>query len=417
MATLSPSPESPVTERIPQNAASRRITAIDALRGFDMFCILGVDDVVYALKAMGGGAVVAALNAQLSHKDWTGFAFYDLIFPLFVFIVGVSLVFSLSRSLQQDGVARTHWKIVRRFVILYLLAILYYGGFANRWPDGIRLVGVLNRIALCYLFAALIFCHFRPKAIAGICASLLIVYWALMSFVPFPDVRPGPENGQPVTGPLTVRRVDQLNFNSPNRLRGVFEPGLNLAHYVDQKYLPGKKWDGTWDPEGILSTIPAISTCLLGVLAGFLLKNPSISDRRKVQLLCVGGVVMVGAGFLWGLQFPVIKKIWSSSYVLVAGGYSALLLGFFYLVIEVWHFQKWAQMFIWIGANAITLYLIHNVVDLPKLAARFAGGGVKDFLDAHVAHGFGELTITLVVIAFTILIARFLYQRKIFLRV
>ena len=126
---------------------------------------------------------------------------------------------------------------------------------------------------------------------------------------------------------------------------------------------------------------------------------------------------MVAAGFLWGLQFPVIKKIWSSSYVLVAGGYSALLLGLFYLIIEVWHVQRWAQVFVWIGANAITLYIIHNVVDLPKLASRFVGGGVKDYLDAHVARGFGEVAITLLVIAFTVLLARFLYRRKIFLRI
>ena len=375
--------------------AGKRITAIDALRGFDMFWILGADDLVYALKALGGSAITAGLAAQLSHKDWTGFAFYDMIFPLFVFIVGVSLVFSLTRSLQQEGGARTHWKIVRRFVILYLLAILYYGGFANRWPDGIGLVGVLNRIALCYLFAALIFCHFRWKAIATICVSLLVLYWGVMTWVPFPDVRPGADNGQPLTTPLTVRHTDQLKWDSTHKLRGAFEPGLNLAHYVDQKYLPGKKWDGTWDPEGILSTIPAIATCLLGVLAGLLLQNPLTPDQRKVQILCVGGALMVAAGFLWGLQFPVIKKIWSSSYVLVAGGYSALLLGLFYLIIEVWHVQRWAQVFIWIGSNAITLYVIHNVVDLPKLASRFAGGGVKDYLDAHVARGFGEVAITL----------------------
>jgi predicted acyltransferase len=397
--------------------ATKRITAIDALRGFDMFWILGADDMVYALKAVGGGAITTGLAAQLSHKEWRGFTFYDMIFPLFVFLVGVSLVFSLTRSLQLEGKGRTYWKIVRRFLILYVLALFYYGGFANSWPDAIRLVGVLNRIAICYLCAALIFCNFNWKAIAGICAASLVVYWALMSFVPFPDVRPGVENGSPVTGPLAVRRVSELDFKSEHRLRGVFEPGLNLAHYVDQKYLPGKKWDGTWDPEGILSTIPAIGTCLLGVLAGLLLQTKNIDDKRKVQILMFGGALMVVLGFLWGLQFPVIKKIWTSSYVLVAGGYSAILLGFFYLVIEVFQIQSWAKIFIWIGANAITLYMVHNMVDLPKLASRLVGGHVRDYLDLHVVKGLGEVAIAATVIAFTIVLARFLYKRKIFLRI
>ena len=208
-----------------------------------------------------------------------------------------------------------------------------------------------------------------------------------------------------------------MNFASTNRLRGVFEPGLNLAHYLDQKYLPGKKWDGTWDPEGLLSTIPAIGTCLLGVLAGLLLQNKSVSDSRKVQILASGGVLMVIAGFAWGVQFPVIKKIWSSSYVLVAGGYSALLLALFYQVIEIWQKQTWAKAFVWIGANAITLYMANNIINFRRLAMRFAGGDVNNFFNKSVTNGFGELIIAAVAVTLSILLARFLYQRKIFLRI
>src|SRR5438874_2805211 len=301
-----PSSESPSLQSTqPAAPLSKRIMAIDALRGFDMFWILGADAFVRGLEKINGGPIVAGLAAQLEHKDWRGFGFYDLIFALFVFSVVVSLVFSLTKSLEQTGPAVTRRKIFRRFVLLFLLALIYSGGVAREWPE-IRLLGVLNRIALCYLFAALIFCRFRAqwKAIAGICAALLIGYWAAMTFVPFPDVRPGNANGQPVTAGLAVNRIDQLNFNSTHKLRGVFEPGLNLAHYLDQKYLPGKKWDGTWDPEGLLSTIPAIGTCLLGVLAGLLLQNKSIPDSRKVQILAVAGLLMVIAGFAWGIQFP-----------------------------------------------------------------------------------------------------------------
>src|SRR5437899_6086932 len=411
-ATLQPpSPESPPGQTTqPATPPSKRIMAIDALRGFDMFWILGADAFVRGLERINGGPIVAGLAAQLEHKDWRGFAFYDLIFPLFVFIVGVSLVFSLTKSLEQTGPAATRRKIFRRFILLYLLALIFSGGVATEWPD-IRLLGVLHRIALCYLFAALIFCRFRAhwKAIAGICAALLIGYWGAMSFVPFPDVRPGDANGQPVAGGLTVKRVDQLNFNSTHKLRGVFEPGLNLAHYLDQKYLPGKKWDGTWDPEGLLSTIPAIGTCLLGVLAGLLLQNKSVSDSRKVQILAIAGVVAVIAGFLWGIRFPVIKKIWSSSYVLVAGGYSALLLALFYQVIEIWQAQTWAKAFVWIGANAITLYMANNIINFRRLAMRFSGGDVKNFFDNTLTNGFGDLVIAVVAVTLSILLSRFLY--------
>jgi predicted acyltransferase len=381
-----------------------------------MFWILGGEGLFHALDRMGGGPITAALAEQFTHKEWSGFAFYDMIFPLFVFIVGVSLVFSLTKSLQQESMRATHNKIARRFLILFALALLYSGGFAANWPN-IRLMGVLNRIALCYLFASLIFCHFRWKAIAGICTGLLVVYWALMTFVPFPDVRPVDSTGQILSAKLTATRVDQLNFDGTRQLRGVFEPGVNLAHYLDQRFLPGKKWDGTWDPEGLLCTIPAVATCLLGVLAGLLLHTKALPDGRKVQILLFGGALMVAAGFLWGLQFPVIKKIWTSSYVLVAGGYSAILLGLFYQVIEIWKVQAWTRIFIWIGANAITLYLANNIIDFHKLAARFVGGDVKHLLDTQVTTGFGELVVVAVGVGLAILLARFLYERKIFLRV
>src|SRR3954466_3580670 len=148
----------------PQTASSspQRIMAIDALRGFDMFWILGGEAIVEALDRMGGNPLTAKLAEQFTHKEWAGFAFYDLIFPLFVFVVGVSLVFSLSKSLREEGPAATQHKIGRRFIILFALALIYSGGFSRVWPD-IRLLGVLNRIALCYLFAALVFCRFQAR--------------------------------------------------------------------------------------------------------------------------------------------------------------------------------------------------------------------------------------------------------------
>ena len=368
------------------SGSSTRLLSLDALRGFDMLWIVGAEGFIHALDKMSDTGLVRVLANQLRHKPWEGFAFYDLIFPLFVFIVGVSIVFSLGKLVSQEGALAAYKRILRRSILLFVIGLLYSGGASNEWPN-IRILGVLNRIALCYLFAGLIFCHFKARGIITISAALLIGYWAMMSFVPVPGIG-----------------------------AGSFTPGANLANYVDKIYLPGRRYDGDWDPEGLISTMPAIVTCLLGVLAGFLLKNDSIAPARKVVWLVGGGIVGVTLGFLWGFQFPVIKKIWTSSYVLVAGGYSCILLGLFYWIVDVLKFQKWTTPFVWIGMNPITIYLLDNVVNFERFAGRFAGGDIKRFFDAAVTKGFGDLVVQITGLGICLLIARFLYQRKVFIR-
>ena len=408
-------PEGQLSPAAVSPTVSPRLMSLDALRGFDMFWIIGGEELFQALNKMSDHGIVRTLAEQLTHEDWEGFRFYDLIFPLFVFIVGVSLVFSLSKSIESFGKTAALKRIFRRSVLLFALALVYSGGFSHNWPD-IRLLGVLNRIALCYLFAGLIFCFFRLKGMLVICATLLIGYWALMSFVRFPDVRPVPGGLQAIAKETGFTNVTQLNLESTNIISGVYFKGVNLANYLDQKYLPGKKWDGTWDPEGFLSTLPAVATCLLGVFAGLLLKNNSIQERRKVHYLLLAGLAGVLLGHVWGFEFPIIKKIWTSSYVLVAGGYSALLLGVFYLVVDVWKFQKWCMPFVWIGMNSITVYLANNIISFDRLGLRFAGGDVKEFFDTTIATGFGDLVVALVGLSLGILLCEFLYRKRIFLR-
>ncbi|MBL9169250.1 MAG: DUF5009 domain-containing protein [Verrucomicrobiales bacterium] len=410
-------PTSPSPSPAPA-AAPRRFISVDALRGFDMLWIVGAAGLVRALDKLAGGqdsGVLHFLAQQFQHKDWDGFAFYDLIFPLFVFLVGASVVFSMTRALGQEGKGAAYRRIFKRFILLYIVALIYSGGVSQLWP-GIRLMGVLNRIALAYLVTALAFCHLRGRGLATLCATLLLGYWALMTFVPFPDVRPRQPNGELVSTRIETRKVEELNWNSSHTLRGVFEPGLNLANYLDQKYLPGHKHDGTYDPEGLLSTLPAIGTCLLGALAGLLLINPGITDQKKVIILMGAGAVSVALGFLWGLQFPVIKKIWTSSFVLVAGGYSALLLGLFHQVIEVWKIQGWVLPFVWVGSNSITIYLANNLIGFGKLAERFVGGDVSAFMDRTFRPGAGALLSAIVAVGIGLALVRFLYQKRIFLR-
>jgi predicted acyltransferase len=412
--------------------------SVDALRGFDMFWIIGADALVYALNKMSQTRPTSFLATQLEHAEWEGFHFYDPIFPLFIFIVGVSLVFSLTKTIAQAGRAEALRRVLRRSVLLFALGIFYSGGLTNPWPD-VRLMGVLNRIALAYFFAGLLFCFFKPRALAAICLGILAGYWALMTLTPVRDIqltksalaqhaeRAGDaqtaalfkEQGNPSAekSSLAWAAAERMFYATTNRVSGRFDKGLNLANHLDFEYLPGRKYDVFFDPEGYLSTIPAVATCLLGVFAGLLLRGRALPEGQKVVWLIAFGLASVALGWLWSVQFPVIKKIWTSSYVLVAGGYSAILLGVFYLIVDVWQARAWCQPFVWMGMNSITIYVASNILGgFRRLAPRIVGGDIRVFLDDHVAKGFGEMMISIVGLLLAFWVVRFLYQRKIFLR-
>lgn len=409
-------PTAPATPASP--ATPGRLMSLDALRGFDMFWILGGDAIVLALGAMTTAAPVAFLAGQFQHKDWAGFAFYDLIFPLFVFMSGISLVFSLTRLQEQHGRAAAVKRVLRRGALLFLLGLIYSGGVSALWPE-IRLLGVLQRIALAYLGAGLLFCFFKPRALAGITAALLLGYWALLTFVPIRDVqleRDALPRQMGVANP-TLAQARDFYERTTARVTGRYEAGRNLANHLDFELLPGNKYDRYWDPEGLLSTLPAVATCLLGVFAGLLLRRPDFGDGQKITRLLAGGGAAPALGWLWHLQFPVVKKIWTSSFVLVAGGYSLLLLALFHWLIDVKRWRGWCVPFVWVGTNAITLYIVSNVLQgYRRLAQRFAGGDVKAFFDATVTTGCGDLVIALVGTALMLLLAWFLHRKQIFLR-
>jgi predicted acyltransferase len=341
-----------------------------------MFWIMGGDHLVRALPQIHDSATTKELAAQMEHCDWAGFHFYDLIFPLFVFLVGVSITFSIPRMIERSGKLVALKRIAIRSVILFLLGIFYMGGVKNGF-NNVYTAGVLHRIAVAYFFAAILFCFFRPKTLIVICISLLIGYWALLTFVPVPGI------GVPS-----------------------YEQGKNLAYYFDQHYLPGRKFEGS-----LLSTMAAVANCLLGAFAGLLLKNQTIPDQKKVWWLLGSGSLGLVLGFLWAQQFPIIKLLWTSTYVLVACGISAILLGVFYQIIEIWKFQKWAQPFIWLGMNAITIYITANIVGFHALGDRFVGGNVKAFLG-----NYHDFVLALVTLGMVFWVVHFLYRRKIFLR-
>ena len=429
----------------PVAAESARLTSLDALRGFDMFWILGADSFVYALGELGKNPATKFLAEQLDHAEWAGFRFYDLIFPLFVFIMGVSTVFSLTKIIEREGKAAAVKRVLIRGILLFAVALIYSGGFTNPWPD-MRLMGVLNRIALCYTAGGLLFIFCNVRGLIAAAAALLLGYWAIMAWTPMRDIRlekeslaalaekagdeklaakfqdadsPSASNPSAKKNSPVWAATEQMYFATTNRVTGKYDKGYNVACHFDFAHLPGRKYDLFWDPEGILSTLPAIVTGLLGIFTGLFLRLKNVPAMRKVFTLIGAGAASAMLGWIWGIEFPVIKKIWTSSYVLVAGGYSAMLLGVFYWIVDVKKWQWWCQPFVWIGMNPITLYLTSNFLGglgFEKLARRLTGGPVKLFFDTHLAPGFGELVSSLVGVLLFVWFARFLYQRKIFLR-
>ena len=357
--------------------SSRRLKSLDALRGFDMFWIMGGDVICRSLPRIHDSAFTRFLAGQMEHCEWAGFHFYDLIFPLFVFMVGVSIPFSVPRMIESSGKGAALRRILIRSVILFLLGVFYMGGVGNGFKN-VYLAGVLHRIAVAYFFAAILFCFLKPRGLAALCGGLLVGYWVLMCFVPVPGL------GAP----------------------DLHEPGKNLAHYLDSLYLPGQKFEGT-----LLSTMAAVANCLLGIFAGLLVKSDKPRPQTKVYYLAGAGIASLGLGLVWSLNFPIIKLLWTSSYVLMACGCSALLLAAFFQLIEIWRFDKWAVPFVWMGMNAITIYIIANIVGFHRLALRLVGGDIKVFLGSYA-----ELAQALVGTAMAFWVVWFLYRRQVFLR-
>jgi predicted acyltransferase len=368
---------------------SERIVSIDALRGFDMFWILGaakLAGVLFTLKDTSWGARIAL---EFEHTAWNGFTFYDLVFPLFLFIVGLAIPFSLSKyqkggTVFKNGYIYAHIRIITRTIILIFLGFLVNGflnfDFANmRWP------GVLQRIALCYLVSAIIVLHtpskWRPLTVGIVFAVILIGYWMVMKFVPV-----------------------------PGSTAGNLSPEGNLAGYIDRLVMPGRFCCySSGDNEGLLTTIPAIGTTLMGVLTGFLLKTKK--SRNLIALyIFISGIVSLLLGIGWNFIFPVNKILWTSSYVLFSGGISLLLFALFYWIIDAKGHKRWAFFFIVIGMNAIIIYAVQGIFDFGILVDILASG-LSKYMGIFWVPFF---LICLVGIKWLFLY--FLYKKKIFLK-
>jgi predicted acyltransferase len=273
----------------------------------------------------------AHIYDPLEHAAWHGWTPTDLIFPFFLFIVGVSISLALGRRSQTGARGRQlYLKIVRRTLIIFGLGLVL-SGFPFFDLATLRIPGVLQRIAVCYLIASLIFLKTSWRGQAITAAALLVFYWALMMLVPAPGYAAG----------------------------DLSEEG-SLASYVDRLLLGGHTWRPLYDPEGILSTIPAVATTLCGVLTGELLRSWR-TPEEKTSAMFVAGVAGVVAGWAWGFWFPINKALWTSSYVLLTAGMALQLLAVCYWLVDIRGYRRWAKPFVIFGTNALAVFFLSGI--------------------------------------------------------
>lgn len=387
--------------------------SLDALRGFDMFWIICGEGIFHGIAAVirekyllrqstvdwqiaisndvrPVEKIFLTISNQLHHSVWNGFTFYDLIFPLFIFIAGISMPYSFGKQLDQAldkkaAKTRIYRSLIKRTIILILLGLVVNGSLQFNGYENTRFASVLGRIALSCFFAAIIFLNFRLVEQIIIFLALLIGYWGAMMLIPVPG------------------------FGA-----GVLTPEGNLAAYIDRILLPGKLHRIVYDPEGLFSTIPAIGSAMLGIFTGqYLYRHPGEKRSSKTALLLfISGIILTIVGWLWGFIFPINKNLWSSSYVLFAGGWSLVLFALFYWIIDIKGYKRWSMPFVWIGTNSILIYMAaHGIVNFEYMSDFLFGGLINQANKAwHPALAWtGVLIIQLAILYF-------LYKKKWFLK-
>jgi predicted acyltransferase len=302
-----------------------RLLSVDALRGLT----------VAAMVLVNNPGTWRAIYPPLRHAAWHGWTPTDVIFPFFVFIVGVAIPLALGPRLERAGRSASVRKVLRRSIVIFGLGIILNGFPAYAWAT-LRIPGVLQRIAVCYLMAAIIYLFTSTRVQAGITAALLLGYWLVMTVVPVPGYGAGD-----------------------------LSPAGNLAAYIDRAVLGPHIWQyaKVYDPEGILSTVPAVATALLGVLTGTWLRGGRRADVVAGRLV-IAGIGGIAVGELWGLWFPINKSLWTSSYVVFTAGLALIVLAACYWLVEVRAQRRWAIPFAVLGVNALVLFF------LSTLAAR-----------------------------------------------
>ncbi|NQZ21683.1 MAG: DUF5009 domain-containing protein [Colwellia sp.] len=373
----------------PTKAKKKRLLSIDALRGFDMFWILGAESLFAALFIITGWPILAVFAEQMEHTVWHGFHAYDLIFPLFIFLSGVSLGIAAkplsSYPPQKAKSILLHG--IKRLVLLISFGILYNHGWGGGIPasfDGIRYVSVLGRIGIAWFVAAMLVWYVSERTQWLVAGTILIGYWLLLSFVSLGGYGAG-------------------DFSA--------DGAINV--WFDKNLLPGITYRNlAIDPEGLLSNVTSVVNALAGVFIGrYMMKNIT-APKKLITGLTLIGLSVLALGYVWGMFFPINKTLWTSSFALVTIGYSTLLLTLFYWLIDVLDFTKWAKFFAVIGTNSIIVYLGTSIIDWKYTSQSIFGGFIN-----IVSVGWQDLILFGGMVFLQWLVLYWLYRRNIFIKV
>lgn len=359
----------------------KRLYALDALRGFDMFWITGGGTLAVLISKMTGADW---LGNSMEHASWEGFHFYDLIFPLFMFIAGVAIPYSISSKLEKNiPVRKIVRKVVIRAIVLILLGILYNGTFRSGLSEG-RIASVLGQIGIAYLIASLITIFTRS------------VRWRL-AWLLF------------LLGGIAII---QLFIPVPGYGSGNLTPEGCINGFIDRLLLPGKLYRETFDPEGLLCNISAAGITLMGTFAGTILRMKKGSDWQKIGYLTSAGTGLIILALLISPVYPIIKSCWTTTFNLLAGGISFILLALFFLITDHWKIRMWAFYFRIIGMNSIFVYLFTRLVEVRRVTEFFFG-----WLAIPLSEQNGQLLLNIGFLGITWLLLYYMYRKNIFLRV
>jgi predicted acyltransferase len=362
------------------NPPENRLVSIDALRGLTMLFIIGGEGIFNSLFKIWPNPVTEALSKNMEHAGWEGFYFYDQIFPMFLFLVGLLIPIVILRSREKgktDNEILMH--VSKRTAVLILLGLATYGFLRFDWP-AMRWSSVLGRIGICYFFASLLVLYSRWRFQLFVIAFLLIGYWAAVKFIPVPGYGPG-----------------------------ILTPEGCLTTWLDQKIIPGTLGLGIYDRQGILSTFTAIASTMIGVLAGYWLCTKR-SGNLKTAGLIIAGILLLIAGWLWGQFFFISRNVWTSSFVIYSSGWSFLATALFYWIIEVKGYRKWTFFLVVIGMNAVTIWVGQKFIDFKF---------TSDALFLGMSKYFGilqPLFLALSLVGIKWLFLWFLYKKNIFLK-
>jgi predicted acyltransferase len=360
---------------------TKRLLSLDAFRGFT----------IAAMILVNNPGSWGHVYSPLLHADWNGLTPTDLIFPFFLFVVGVSITLAYKKHVDAGSIkSNLYRKIIFRSAKIFLVGLIlnYIGNFDLA---ELRIAGVLQRIAIVFLVCSVLFLNTRWKTQVYIALGLLVFYWIMMTIVPTPGYE-----------------------------KAMLEPGVNFAAWIDSYLLPGKMWQGTWDPEGIFSTLPAITTGISGMLAGRIIVSNLNQDKKIIWLFTAGFIASV-AGYLWSLNFPVNKNLWTSSYVMVTSGFAAIALAASIFVVDVLERKNIARVGIIFGANAITIYVLSNVLAILFYGTSISGNTLNQhFLNLFTNAGWslklGSFLYALFYIIINFIPALILYRRKIYIK-